>query len=109
MTFFVTYKLYIFTLHSPYKAQGFAGVCIERVIIVLACVVYSTFSQTLLIPDAEDAATAGTVVWNYLGLLLLNMLILAGTIKAVDRVSRKMEGCRWGSILLYFSVFVLLN
>ncbi len=59
--------------------------------------VYSTFAQTLLIPDAEDAATAGTVVWNYLGLLLLNMLILAGTIKAVDRVSRKMEGCRWGS------------
>lgn len=72
--------------------KSFAGVCIEGVIIVLACAIYSAFAQTSLIPAANDSATAATVVWNYLGGLLLNMLILVGTVKAADRVAREMMG-----------------
>ena len=72
--------------------KSFAGVCIEGVIIVLACAVYSAFAQTSLIPAVNDSATAATIVWNYLGGLLLNMLILVGTVKAADRVAREMMG-----------------
>ena len=72
--------------------KSFAGVCIEGVIIVLACAIYSSFATTSLIPDINDSATAATVVWNYLGSLLLNMLILVGTVKAADRVAREMMG-----------------
>ena len=72
--------------------KSFAGVCIEGVVIVLACAIYSSFATTSLIPDTNDSATAATVVWNYLGSLLLNMLILVGTVKAADRVAREMMG-----------------
>ena len=72
--------------------KSFAGVCIEGVVIVLACAIYSSFATTSLIPDINDSATAATVVWNYLGSLLLNMLILVGTVKAADRVAREMMG-----------------
>ena len=72
--------------------KSFAGVCIEGVVIVLACAIYSSFSMTSLIPESETAAEAASVVWNYLGGLLLNMLILCGTVKAADRVSREMMG-----------------
>ena len=72
--------------------KSFAGVCIEGVVIVLACAIYSSFSMTSLIPESETATEAASIVWNYLGGLLLNMLILCGTVKAADRVSREMMG-----------------
>ena len=72
--------------------KSFAGVCIEGVIIVLACAVYSSFAHTSILPESETATEAATIVWNYLGSLLLNMLILCGTVKAADRVAREMMG-----------------
>ena len=72
--------------------KSFAGVCIEGVVIVLACAIYSSFSMTSLIPESETATEAASIVWNYLVGLLLNMLILCGTVKAADRVAREMMG-----------------
>ena len=72
--------------------KSFAGVCIEGVVIVLACAIYSSFARTSLIPTLDNASSAATIVWNYLGGLLLNMLILVGTVKAADRVAKEMMG-----------------
>lgn len=70
--------------------KSYAAVCMEGVIIVLACVIFSLFAASPPILDTEAAPTA--MVWSYLGELIFNMLILVGTIKLSDHVVREMMG-----------------
>ena len=72
--------------------KSFAGVCMEGVVIVLACVIYSAFATTSFLPMEGTGKEAATILWNYISEILLNMLILCGTVKAADRVSREMMG-----------------
>lgn len=70
--------------------KGYAAVCLEGVIIILACIIFSLFAASPPVIDSEAAAV--TMVWKYIGELIFNMLILVGTVKISDRLVREMLG-----------------
>jgi hypothetical protein len=100
------FKLFLYTAIAPVPLASFAGepsqsigkaflksyaaVCMEGVIIVLACVIFSVFAAAPPVVDAS--ASAVTMVWSYIGELVFNMLILVGAVKMADRVVREMMG-----------------
>lgn len=100
------FKLYLYTALAPVPLSTFAGeptqnigksflksyaaVCLEGVIIILSCIIFSLFASTPPVVDTD--ATAVTQVWKYIGELIFNMLVLVGTIKMSDRVVREMMG-----------------
>ena len=101
------FKLYLATAIAPIPMASFAGqpsssigvaflksyaaICLEGCIIVLACVIFSAFAST---PPAiaDDTLAAATIVWNYVGEVLFNMLVLVGCIKMSDRLIRELMG-----------------
>ena len=100
------FKLYLYTAIAPVPLASFAGepsqsigkaflkgyaaVCLEGAIIVLACVIFSVFAAAP--PVVVASASAVTMVWSYIGELVFNMLILVGAVKMADRVVREMMG-----------------
>lgn len=100
------FKLYLYTAIAPVPLSSFAGepsqsigkaflkgyaaVCLEGAIIVLACIIFSVFAASPPIVDAS--ASAVTLVWAYIGELVFNMLVLVGAVKMADRVVREMMG-----------------
>ena len=90
------FKLYIATAIAPIPLASFAGqpsssigvaflksyaaICLEGCVIVLACVIFSAFASS---PPAiaDDTLAAATIVWNYVGELIFNMLVLVGAVK----------------------------
>ena len=54
-------------------------------------VIFSAFAST---PPAiaDDTLAAATIVWNYVGEILFNMLVLVGCIKMSDRLIRELMG-----------------
>lgn len=100
------FKLYLYTALAPVPLSTFAGeptqsvgksflksyaaVCLEGVIIVLSCIIFSLFASSP--PVVDTSAAAVTQVWKYIGELVFNMLVLVGTIKMSDRVVREMMG-----------------
>ena len=101
------FKLYLATAIAPIPMASFAGqpsssigvaflksyaaICLEGCVIVLACVIFSAFATT---PPAiaDDTLAAATIVWNYVGELIFNMLVLVGCIKMSDRLIRELMG-----------------
>lgn len=100
------FKLYLYTAIAPVPLASFAGepsqsigksflkgyaaVCLEGAIIVLACVIFSVFASSP--PVVNTGASAVTMVWCYIGELIFNMLILVGAVKMADRIVREMMG-----------------
>lgn len=100
------FKLYLYTALAPVPLSTFAGeptqsvgksflksyaaVCLEGVIIVLSCIIFSLFASSPPVVDTNAAAV--TQVWKYIGELVFNMLVLVGTVKMSDRVVREMMG-----------------
>ena len=100
------FKLYLYTALAPVPLSTFAGeptqsvgksflksyaaVCLEGVIIVLSCIIFSFFASSP--PVVDTSAAAVTQVWKYIGELVFNMLVLVGSIKMSDRVVREMMG-----------------
>ena len=100
------FKLYLYTAIAPIPLSTFAGqpteqigksflksyaaVCLEGAIIILACIIFSKFSATPPVVDAD--ATVVTMVWSYIGEVVFNMLVLVGTVKMADRVVREIMG-----------------
>lgn len=100
------FKLYIYTAIAPVPLSAFAGepsqsvgksfiksyaaVCLEGVVIVLACIILSLFASSP--PVVNPDAAAVTMVWSYIGELVFNMLVLVGAVKMADRVVREMMG-----------------
>ena len=70
--------------------KGYAAVCLEGVIIILACIIFSLFAASPPVIDSEAAAV--TMVWKYIGELIFNMLVLVGTVKISDRLVGEMLG-----------------
>ena len=69
----------------------------------LACAVAVASTRLLLsqpwqqrVKELESIMTEGlapaTVVWNYIGELVFNMLVLVGSIKMSDRIIRELMG-----------------
>ena len=100
------FRLYLYTAIAPIPLSSFAGepsqnigrsflksyaaVCLEGVIVVLACIIFSLFASSPPVVDSDAAAV--TMVWSYIGELIFNMLVLVGAVKMSDRVVREMMG-----------------
>ena len=101
------FKLYMATAIAPIPLSSFAGqpsssigvaflktyasICLEGCVIVLACVIFSGFSSAP--PAIADSSLApATIVWNYVGELVFNMLVLVGCIKMSDRLVHELMG-----------------
>lgn len=71
--------------------KSYAAICLEGCVIVLACVIFSAFASS---PPAiaDDTLAAATIVWNYVGELIFNMLVLVGAIKMSDRIIPGADG-----------------
>ena len=99
------FKLFLYTAVAPLPLATFAGepsqsigksfvksyaaVCMEGVVIVLGCVIFSAFAVS---PPMVEGGAAATMVWSYMGELIFNMLILVGSVKMADRVVHEMMG-----------------
>jgi hypothetical protein len=100
------FKLYLYTAIAPVPLASFAGepsqsigkaflkgyaaVCLEGAIIILACVIFPVFASSP--PVVDTSVSAVTMVWSYIGELIFNMLVLVGAVKMADRVVREMMG-----------------
>lgn len=101
------FKLYMYTAIAPVPLSTFAGepsqsvgknfirsyagVCLEGAVIALACIIFSVFASST--PAVSDSSlSAVTVVWNYIGELIFNLLILVGAVKASDRIVKEIMG-----------------
>ena len=101
------FKLYMATAIAPIPMASFAGqpspsigiaflksyaaICLEGCVMVLACVIFSAFASTPPV-IADNSLAAVTIVWNYIGELIFNLLVLVGCIKMSDRLIRELMG-----------------
>ena len=101
------FKLYMYTAIAPIPLatfageptqsvgknyiRSYAGVCLEGAIIALACIIFSVFASS---PPAigDISLSAVTIVWNYVGELVFNLLVLVGAVKASDRIVKEIMG-----------------
>ena len=101
------FKVFIATAIAPIPLSAFAGqpsssigiaflksyaaICLEGCVIVLACVIFSAFAAS---PPAlgDSSLPATTLVWNYIGETIFNMLVLVGCVKLSDRLIRELMG-----------------
>lgn len=101
------FKLYMYTAIAPIPIatfageptqsigrnfiRSYAGVCLEGAVIALACIIFCAFAAS---PPAVGSAdmSAVTIVWEYIGELVFNLLILVGAVKASDRIVKEMMG-----------------
>ena len=100
------FKLYMYTAISPIPLsacagestqniavtflKSYSGVCLEGAMIVLACIIFSTFAAAPPVINAE--ASAVSMLWSYVAELIFNMLILVGTVKMSDHIVKEMMG-----------------
>ena len=101
------FKIYMATAIAPIPLASFAGqpsssigiaflksysaICLEGCVIVLVCVIFSAFAASP--PAVMDTTLApATIVWNYVGELLFDMLVLVGAVKMSDRLIRELLG-----------------
>ena len=101
------FRLYMYTALAPLPLASFAGhgtastgrafiksytgVCMEGAVIVLACLIYSAFLSSST-PAVDSSLPAVTMVWEYIGQLLFNMLILTGLVRGANRIVKEMFG-----------------
>ena len=101
------FRLYMYTALAPIPLATFAGegtsqngkfflktyigVCMEGAIVVLACLIYSAFLSSST-PAASSSLPAVTMVWQYIGQMVFNMLILTGLVKGASQISKEMFG-----------------
>ena len=101
------FKLYMATAIAPVPMASFAGqpsssigisflktyaaICLEGCVMVLACVIFSAFASTPPV-IVDDTLAAATIVWNYVGETIFNLLVLVGAIKMSDRLIRELMG-----------------
>ena len=101
------FRLYLYTALAPLPLASFAGegtsasgkaflksyigVCMEGAVVVLACLIYSAFLSSST-PAADASLSAVSMVWQYVGQLIFNMLILTGLVKGADRIVKEMLG-----------------
>lgn len=100
------FRLYLYTALSPVPLstiageptqnigfsflKGYAAVCLESAVIVLACIIFSSFAASP--PAIAPDSTPVKLVWAYLGELIFNLLVLTGSVKMADRVIRELMG-----------------
>lgn len=71
--------------------KSYVGVCMEGAVIVLACLIYTAFLSSGGTP-VDTTLPAVTMVWEYIGELVFNMLVLTGLVKGASRIAKEMFG-----------------
>jgi hypothetical protein len=100
------FKIYIYTVIAPIMFSTFGGEptqnvgktflksytakCLEGVVIIIACIIFSLFASTSV--SVDTSASAVTMVWKYIGDFIFQMLVLVGTIKMADATVREITG-----------------
>lgn len=77
--------------HGKAFLKSYLGVCVEGVVIVLACLIYNAFLSGSAY-TADSTVSAVTMCWEYLGEMVFNMLILVGIVRGASRVAKEMFG-----------------
>ena len=70
--------------------KSFAGVCMQGVVIVLACIIFTAYTASM--PQIDTTAEPLTMVWRYVTEVCFNMLVLLGLVKGSDRIIHDMMG-----------------
>ena len=100
------FKLYMYTAIAPVPLSSFAGeptshvgknflrsyagVCLEGVVIALACIIFSVMAASP--PAVDPNVSAVTAVWSYVGELCFNLLVLVGAVRMSDRIIKELMG-----------------
>lgn len=100
------FRLFFYTALAPLPLASFAGegtsfagkafiksyigVCMEGVIVVLACLIFSAFASGS--PTLDTSLSAVTMSWQYVAETIFNMLVLVGLVKGAERIAREMFG-----------------
>ena len=73
--------------------RSYAGVCLQGLVIALACIIFSALSTLSTSAPAVDAGSSAiTAVWSYVGTLAFNLLVLVGAVKGCDRIVKEIMG-----------------
>ncbi len=70
--------------------KSFAGVCLQGVVIVLACIIFSAYAASM--PEMKTSLEPVQMVWLYVSEVIFNMLVLVGLVKGSDRIIHDMMG-----------------
>ena len=70
--------------------KSYAGVCMQGVVIVLACIIFTAYAASM--PQIDTNAAPITMVWCYVSEIGFNMLVLLGLVKGSDRIINDMMG-----------------
>ena len=70
--------------------RSYAGVCLQGLVIALACIIFSALSTSA--PTIDAGSSAITAVWSYVGSLAFNLLVLVGAVKGCDRIVKEIMG-----------------
>lgn len=70
--------------------KSYAGVCMQGVVIVLACIIFTAYAASM--PQIDTTAEPLTMVWRYVTEVCFNMLVLVGLVKGSDRIIHDMMG-----------------
>ena len=70
--------------------KSYAGVCMQGVVIVLACIIFTAYAASM--PQIDTNAAPITMVWCYVSEIGFNMLVLLGLVKGSDRIIHDMMG-----------------
>lgn len=101
------FRLYMFTALAPLPLASFAGedtsfagktfiksyigVCMEGAVIVLACLIFSSFMSSGT-PIVDTSLSPVTMSWQYVGETIFNMLVLVALVKGAERIVKEMFG-----------------
>lgn len=70
--------------------KSFAGVCLEGLIIIVACMIFSAYASSP--PDLSGTASAFSIVMKYLIEMIFNMMVLVGSVKLSSTIVKEMMG-----------------
>ena len=70
--------------------KSFAGVCLQGVVIVLSCVIFTAYAASM--PQMNTSYEPLKMVWIYVTEVVFNMLVLVGLVKGSDRIIHDMMG-----------------
>ena len=70
--------------------KSYAGVCMQGIVIVLACIIFTAYAGSM--PQIDPSKDAIAMVWTYVTEVLFNLLVLLGLVKGSDRIIHDMMG-----------------
>lgn len=77
--------------HGRTYIQGLIGACLEALVIVIACIIFSAFASTDSTDLALNFGDSGVgLILSYMLKVIIQMMILGGMVKAADRTVKEL-------------------